>query len=108
MGCSGLEAQEGKHTFGTIRSRLQRPIGGVFLEVVFCHVCATSLRLSRRWYLKNIDVTNAEMRQQVLSLIDIFKKQAVRVVCDPKAEEGSAVASFLEDDLHEVPQFHFA
>ena len=26
-------------------------------------------------YLKNIDVTNAEMTQQVLSLVDIFKKE---------------------------------
>ena len=59
-------------------------------------------------YLKNIDVTNSEMTQQVLSIVDIFKKQNVRVVCDPKPEEGSAVAKFLEEDLSEVPQFHFA
>ena len=47
------------------------------------------------------------MKQQVLSLIDIFKKQCVRIVCDPMPEEGSAVESFLEE-LREVPQFHFA
>ena len=31
----------------------------------------------------------------------------VRIICDPKPEEGSAVESFLEE-LREVPQFHFA
>ena len=58
-------------------------------------------------YLKNIDVTNTEMCQQVLSLVDIFKKQNIRVVCDPKPEEDSAVAKFIED-LSEIPQLHFA
>ena len=59
-------------------------------------------------YLKNIDVANSEMTQQVLSLVDIFKKQNVRVVCDPKPDEGSAVAQYLEDLSESVPQFHFA
>ena len=58
-------------------------------------------------YLKNIDVTSTEMSQQVLSLVDIFKKQNIRVVCDPKPEEDSAVAKFLEE-LSDVPQLHFA
>ena len=58
-------------------------------------------------YLKNIDATSTEMKQQVLSLIDIFKKQCVRIVCDPKLEEGSAAESFLKE-LRGVLQFHFA
>ena len=58
-------------------------------------------------FLKNIDVTNKEMCQQVLSLVDIFKKQNIRVVCDPKPEEDTPVAKFLSD-LADVPQLHFA
>ena len=69
--------------------------------------CVRGVKLWIGWYLKNIDATSTEMKQQVLSLIDIFKKQCVRVVCDPKPEEGSTVESFLEE-LREVPQFHFA
>ena len=69
--------------------------------------CVRGVKLWIGWYLKNIDATSTEMKQQVLSLIDIFKKQCVRIVCDPKPEEGSAVESFLEE-LKEVPQFHFA
>ena len=57
---------------------------------------------------KNIDVTNTEMCQQVLSLVDIFHKQNVRVICDPKPGEGSAVGKFLHDLASDVPQFHFA
>ena len=58
-------------------------------------------------YLKDIDVASTEMSQQVLSLVDIFKKQNIRVVCDPKPEEDSAVAKFLEE-LSDVPQLNFA
>ena len=59
-------------------------------------------------FLKNVDVTDEDMKQQVLSLADIFKKQNVRVTVEPKAEEGSAVARFLEEDLSEVASFHFS
>ena len=60
------------------------------------------------WYLKNIDVGNADMKQQVLGLVDTFKKQCVRIVCDPAPEEGSEVASWLDELREEVPCFHFA
>ena len=59
-------------------------------------------------FLKNIDVTSTEMCQRVLSLVDIFHKQNVRVICDPKPGEGSAVGKFLHDLASDVPQFHFA
>ena len=58
-------------------------------------------------FLKNIDVTNKEMYQQVLSLVDIFKKQNIRVVCDPKPAEDTTVATFL-NDFEDIPQLHFA
>ena len=57
-------------------------------------------------FLKNIDVTNKEINH-FLSLVDIFKKQNIRVVCDPKPEEDTPVAKFLSD-LADIPQLHFA
>ena len=60
-------------------------------------------------FLQNIDVTNDEMKQQVLSLADIFRKQNIRVVIAPTAAEvGSMVAAFLDDEMAALPQFHFA
>ena len=78
----------------------------LFFRTCVC-MCVRGFNLWIGRYLKNIDATSTEMKQQVLSLIDIFKKQCVRIICDPKPEEGSAVESFLEE-LREVPQFHFA
>ena len=60
-------------------------------------------------YLQNIDVTNDEMKQQVLSLADIFRKQNIRAVVSPTAaEQGSIVAAFLDDEMAAFLQFHFA
>ena len=59
-------------------------------------------------FLKHIDVNNAEMCQQLLSLVDIFHKQNVRAICDPKPEAGSAVGKFLDDLASDVPPLHFA
>ena len=60
-------------------------------------------------YLQNVDCTNDEMKQQVLSLVDIFRKQNIRVVVEPTAAElGSTVAAFLDDEMSTLPQFHFA
>ena len=58
-------------------------------------------------FLKNIDCTESEMKQQILSLVDIFRKQNVRVEVSPTAELGSTVSEFL-DELSALPQFHFA
>ena len=60
-------------------------------------------------YIKNVDCTDDDMKQQVLSLTDIFNKQNIRVVVEPTAAEpGSAVAAFLDEDMSAHPQFHFA
>ena len=60
-------------------------------------------------FIKNVDCTNDDMKQQVLSLADIFHKQNIRVVVEPTAAEpDSAVAAFLEEELSALPQFHFA
>ena len=58
-------------------------------------------------FLKDIDCTDSDMKQQILSLVDIFRQQNVRVKVSPAAESSSAVAGFL-DELSELPQFHFA
>ena len=58
-------------------------------------------------FVKNVDVSSLEGRQQILALIDIFNKQAIRVVVDPEPEEDSDVAKFVED-LREQSCLHFA
>ena len=58
-------------------------------------------------FLKHVDVSDITGKQQILSLCDIFNKQALRVVVDPKPEDGTPVAEFL-DDLRKLPCFHFA
>ena len=58
-------------------------------------------------FVKNVDITSVEGRQQILALIDIFNRQAIRVVIDPEAEEDSDVAKFFED-LRDQPCLHFA
>ena len=60
-------------------------------------------------FIKDVDCTNDDMKQQVLSLAEIFNKQNIRVVVEPTAAEpDSAVAAFLEEELSALPQFHFA
>ena len=60
-------------------------------------------------YIKNVDCTNDDMKQQVLSLTDIFNKQNIRVVVEPTAAEpDSVVAAFLYEEMSAHPQFHFA
>ena len=58
-------------------------------------------------FLKDIDCTDSDMKQQILSLVDILRQQNVRVQVSPAAEPGSEVAAFL-DELNALPQFHFA
>ena len=56
-------------------------------------------------YVKNVDITTIEGKQQLLSLVDIFNKQALRVVCDPSPE--GEVAKFV-DELKEINCLHFS
>lgn len=58
-------------------------------------------------FVKNVDISSVEGRQQILALIDIFHKQAIRVEIDPEAEEESDAAKFFED-LKEQSCLHFA
>ena len=57
-------------------------------------------------YIKTADLTNEESRQQILGLVDIFHKQAIRVVVDPTPEPGSPVEKFL-DDMRAMHCLHF-
>ena len=60
-------------------------------------------------FLQNVDCTNDELKQQVLALVDIFRKQSIRVVVAPTpAEASSTVAAFLDDEMSALPQSHFA
>ena len=56
-------------------------------------------------YLKNVDVSDAVGKQQILSLCDIFNKQALRVVVDPKAQPDTPCAAFV-DELHQLACLH--
>jgi len=57
-------------------------------------------------FLKNVDVSDAAGKQQILSLCDIFNKQALRVVVDPKPEADTPVAEFF-DELRKMSCLHF-
>ena len=57
--------------------------------------------------LKDVDVTAEASRNTILSLVDLFNKQLVRVCVDPPAEEESEVAAFLEE-LRQQPTMIFA
>ena len=59
-------------------------------------------------FVKNVDVSSLEGRQQILALVDIFNKQAIRVVVDPEPEEDSEVSKFFLEDLKEQACLHFA
>ena len=58
-------------------------------------------------FLKNIDVTDNDSKQQLLGIVDILHKQGCRVVVDPAPESESPVATFL-DQLREIECLHFA
>ena len=58
-------------------------------------------------FLKNIDVTDNDAKQQLLGIVDILHKQSCRVVVDPAPEPDSPVANFL-DQLREFECLHFA
>ena len=58
-------------------------------------------------YLKQVDITDSVGKQQILCLVDIFNKQALRVVVDPAPEPEGAVAHCF-DELRKLPCLHFA
>ena len=58
-------------------------------------------------YMKQVDITDSVGKQQILCLVDIFNKQALRVVVDPAPEPEGAVAHFF-DELRKLPCLHFA
>ena len=57
-------------------------------------------------FLKDIDITDPDGRQRILSLVDILRKQACRCVVDPEPEAESPVANFLEE-LRSMDCLHF-
>ena len=58
-------------------------------------------------FLKNVDISDDAGKQQIMSLVDIFNKQAMRVVIDPSPEEETPVAEFF-DELRKLSCLHFA
>ena len=72
------------------------------------HTHTLSLRrcLPSSGFLKNIDVTDNDSKQQLLGIVDILHKQGCRVVVDPAPESESPVATFL-DQLRELDCLHF-
>ena len=56
---------------------------------------------------EDVDVTNEDSRNTVMSLVDIFHKQLLRVVVDPAADKESEVGVYLEA-LREQPTMMFA
>ena len=56
-------------------------------------------------YLKNVDVSDAVGKQQIVSPCGIFK-QALRVVVDPKPHLDTPCAAFF-DELHKLACLHF-
>ena len=59
-------------------------------------------------YLKDQDVTAEASKNTILSLVDLFNKQLLRVVVDPPADEDSEVAGFLQELRDEQPTMIFA
>ena len=57
-------------------------------------------------FLRDVDVSQDEPKQTIVSLVDLFNKQNLRVACDPKPEADSAVSSFM-DELAELPTLFF-
>ena len=57
-------------------------------------------------FLKNVDITDPEVKQQILGIVDILHKQACRVVVDPAPEAESPVANFL-NELRSIDSLHF-
>ena len=56
---------------------------------------------------EDVDVTNEDSRNTIMSLVDIFHKQLPRVVIDPPADKESEVGLYLEG-LREQPTMMFA
>ena len=57
-------------------------------------------------FLRDVDVIQDEPKQTIVSLVDLFNKQNLRVAFDPKPEADSAVSSFM-DELAELPTLFF-
>ena len=57
-------------------------------------------------FLKNVDITDSEGKQQIMGVVDILHKQCCRVVVDPDPEPDSPVASFL-NELRAIDCFFF-
>ena len=57
-------------------------------------------------FMKNVDVSDAESKESIKNLVDVFNKQAIRVAVDPAPEEDTPVSSFFAE-LREIPCLHF-
>ena len=57
-------------------------------------------------FLRDVDVSQDEPKQTIISLVDLFNKQNLRVAVDPKPEPDSPVSSFT-DELAELPALFF-
>ena len=57
-------------------------------------------------FMKSVDVSDPESKQSILNLVDVFNRQVLRVAVDPMPEEGTPVASFL-DELKQISCVHF-
>ena len=58
-------------------------------------------------FLKHVDVTDPESKQQCLGVVDLLRRQACRVVVDPEPEAESAVAKFLDELRETMDCLHF-
>ena len=57
-------------------------------------------------FLKHADISDAAGKQQIMGLVDIFNKQALRVVVDPTPEADTPVSEFF-DELRKLTCLHF-
>ena len=57
---------------------------------------------------EDVDVTNEDSRNTIMSLVDIFHKQLLRVVVDPATDKESEVGLYLEGLRGEQPTMMFA
>ena len=103
-GISGSRNESGGYY--RLRTETKR---GVPRSRIHTHTLSFSLRscLPSSGFLKNIDVTDNDAKQQLLGIVDILHKQGCRVVVDPAPESESPVATFL-DQLREIECLHFA
>ena len=68
--------------------------------------CLTTLWRTTPTNRKNVDITDPDGKQKVMSVVDILHKQACRVVVDPTPEPETPVANFL-DELRAIDSLHF-